>query len=147
MTLENAKELLRVLIALACEDGDFHPREKALIYSIGRANRVSEEVLDDLIKHPKGLSENLSALPYEDQFEILYNLLRMMKADSVVMNEEVFFTQKITAHLGFQLSAIMELYPHVHVNVRDPQKLKALRNQLMAHRLDNSTTKENHTSQ
>ena len=143
MNPDNAKELLRVLIMLAYEDGEFHPREERFIRDIARANQLPEGTIEQLMA-TKTPVEELSSLPYEDKFEILYNLLIMMKADNIVMDKEVMFIQKIAFNLGFQLSAIMELYPYTHANVRDPQKIRALRKALRAHRL-NADDKEGAT--
>ena len=124
-----------MLVILALEDGNFHPREEKFIRDIARANCISEEILSQIIADRAPIGD-LSSLTYDDKFEMLYNLLVMMKVDRVVMDKEIMFIQKIAFNLGFQLSAIMELYPHVHANVRDTQKLKVLRKALLAHRLD-----------
>ena len=139
--MENKRELIQVLIALACEDGDFHPQEKQLIQNIARTNRIPEEELEGLIKEKAPLRIDFSKLSYEDRFEILYNLLAMMKADHEVLNQEIIFIQKIVDHLGFHLSAIMELYPHVHPTIRNPNQIKSLRKNFFSHTLEASQSR------
>ena len=139
MNPNSIKELLHLLVMLACEDDNFHPREEKLIRDVARANSIPEETLNHIIANKAPIGD-LSTLSYDDKFEILYNLLVMMKMDNAIMDKEVIFIQKITYNLGFQLSAIMELYPHTHANVRDPQKLKTLRKTLLSHRIEQSTS-------
>ena len=136
------KELLRALITLACEDGEFHPKEEQFVKRIAQANQVDDAVINELIADKTPLTNDYSMLSYEERFETLYSLLIMMKADNVVMDQEVVFIQKMATHLGFHLSAVMELYPHVHTNVRDPHTYKMMRNTLRNHLL----TAKNDTS-
>ena len=66
--MENKKEFLQVLIALACEDGEFHPRERQLIENIARRHHIAEEELIELIEKQEPLPTNLSDRPYKDRF-------------------------------------------------------------------------------
>ena len=66
----------------------------------------------------------------------------MMKADNVVMDQEVVFIQKMAHSLRFSSISCLELYPHVHTNVRDPHTYKMMRNTLRNHLL----TAKNDTS-
>ena len=138
---QHAEYLLRVLVALACADGEFHPREEMLVRRIARSHQVSNEVLEKLIEEKKSV-ENFSKLSYQERFDILYNLLLMMKADNVVMDEELSLIQKMATNLGFQHSAIMELYAHVRVNFRDSEALKTLSNTMRKHTLDTFNNSE-----
>ena len=66
----------------------------------------------------------------------------MMKADNEVLNKEVIFIQKMASYLGFHFSAIMELYPHVHPNVRNPQKMKSLQKEFHVHTKEHGSKNE-----
>ena len=125
-TKHPASYLISLLKHMALADGIIDPREERIIRRVGTANGMNQATLDELFQENKENKEindleNLHHLPYNTKFDILYNLLVLMKADDIVVNEEITMAQKIANAIGFQLAALMELYPHAHPNVRDPQ--------------------------
>ena len=131
MSMENIIQQIRVLIGLAQVDGNFHEREKQLILRMGRKHKLDEEKVKALIAESKTYDpSSLKDLNYEEKFEVLYQLIVMMKADNSVMDEEVVFIQRIAKHLGFEFSVIMELYTHIRSNIRDPLLFKTLRKEM-----------------
>ena len=132
MAARPKEHLMRLLKAMAMVDGVMHPSEEIVIRRVGIANGLHQDQIAEILADSTvtDLWGGLEDLPYDEKFDLLYHLLVLMKADDEVMNEEVNLTQKIAAHLGFQLAALMELYPHAHVNVRDPQNIARLRKHL-----------------
>ena len=133
MDTDTVKKLLRLLVRLAREDGEFHPQEEKFIRSLGEAHHLAEDVVTSIMTEKVGKKLDFSTLSYEERFEILYNLIIMMKVDNEVMNEELFFIQKIAPTLGFQQSAIMELYPHAHANLRNRHQIRIMQKNLRGH--------------
>ena len=127
-----ASYLVGLLKHMALADGSIDPREERIIRRVGAANGMSQAALDKLFQETDEINniEDLRSLPYNTKFDILYNLLILMKADDIVVNEEITMAQKIANAIGFQLAALMELYPHAHPNVRDPQMLRNIKKKL-----------------
>lgn len=127
--MDKIRRQLSLLITLAKSDGNFHEKEKAVIERLAMANHFPDEELKALILEPDGL-DDLTDVAYEDKFDYLYNVIMLMKVDNVILDSELLFCQKIANSLGFKLSAFMELYPHVHVNMKDHEQLKMLKKKL-----------------
>lgn len=120
---------MSLLITLANSDGEFHERERAIIERVAQANEVSDEELNELIESPDPV-DGLQDLPYDEKFDYLYNVILLMKADSVIQDSELLFCQKIANSLGFQLAAFMEMYPYVHTNMKSPEDMRMLKKKL-----------------
>ena len=133
--MDSIRTQVSLLISLANSDGEFHEREKAVIERVARAGKISESDLDELIKNPEPVND-LDQLPYDDRFNYLYNVILLIKADSVIQDSELLFCQKIANSLGFQLAALMELYPHVHINLRDPEQLTMLKKKFLNYQVE-----------
>ncbi len=124
------KYLINILMSLAKSDDDFDEREKRVIERIAYSNGLSEKETEVLLSAEVKPIQNLKKLDYEEKFEILYHLIALMKADNQVVNTEVIFIQKITENLGFQLAAIMEMYPFVHVNFAKPADISKVKKRI-----------------
>lgn len=121
---------------MAYSDDELDEREWKLIERVAIANGCSKSKLNQFLKEKQPIG-SLKKLPYEDKFEYLYHLLALMKADNEVLDSEVAFIQKIGHQLGFQMAAVMELYPHVHVNLRNTEIILQLKERLKHLTLDN----------
>jgi len=110
-------EQLLTLSLLAQSDGVLDETEKNLIWSIGSENGLTAKEIGDILSSPiQNLSfENMSK---DEKFDLLYNTIVLMKVDGKIMDEEILFCQKITQKLGIELRALLEIYPHVHGNVK-----------------------------
>ena len=117
---------------LAKSDSDFDERERRAIERIANSSNFPRKELERMFADPpnKSVLNEIESLPFDDKFDILYYLIAIMKADDQVVNKEVVFLQEITFLLGFQLSAIMELYHSVSVNVVSPAEIRTLRKRL-----------------
>lgn len=127
------KNRLKVLIKLATSDGAIHPKEKKLIHRLGRINGLTEKEVNELIADPGNDIINLNRLSNEDKFEHLFNLIQLMKVDGEVFDEEIIYCQGITKRLGFDLSHLMEMYPHIYPNMVDREKKIELRKKAMSY--------------
>ena len=50
-----------------------------------------------------------------------------MKIDGKVYNKEILFCQQIVTKLGYELGAIMEIYPFVYKNLKIPDEKRFLK--------------------
>lgn len=111
--LFNRKAELNVMINLAVIDRMMDQKEINLIKMIGKANEISEEEVDELIKHPQTVT-NLRLMTEDERFEHLYYLILLMKADGRVIREEISFCEKIALRLGYDKEVIGILSQHIY---------------------------------
>jgi uncharacterized tellurite resistance protein B-like protein len=88
------KEQLNVLINLAASDKSVGDKESKTIHMIGKANGISKEEVDEMMKHPKPIG-NLAGLTEDQKFENLYHLIQLMKSDGQVFKSEMHFCEHI----------------------------------------------------
>jgi uncharacterized membrane protein YebE (DUF533 family) len=107
------KAELNVLINLAASDRNVAERESKLIHAIGKANGISIEEVDKLLKNPKPIS-NIQTLTIDEKFEHLYYLIQLMKMDGQVFRSEIVFCEHIAEKLGFKKGVVGEISQHVY---------------------------------
>src|SRR5688572_31148900 len=125
------KAELNVLINLAASDKNVAERESKLIHSIGKANGISKEEVDQLLKNPKPIT-NIQTLTIDEKFEHLYYLIQLMKMDGQVFRSEIVFCEHIAEKLGFRKGVVAEVSQHVYSDPtitadRDMVKTKAMK--------------------
>jgi uncharacterized membrane protein YebE (DUF533 family) len=106
------KRELNVLINLAAIDGKIEEREVKLIHSIGKANGLSADEIDQFIRKPEPIAE-LSAMTNDEKFEHLYYMIQMMRMDGKVFKTEIAFCENIAEKLGYRKGVIMELAAYI----------------------------------
>lgn len=104
---------LSALITLANADGEFSGEEKQLIYMIGKANRLKDEEIDDLVENPVDLPP-LSTMTDDEKFDYLYNVVQLMKIDSQVYLSEIKYCEEIAEKLGFKKKVIGALSKQIY---------------------------------
>lgn len=108
--MDNFKAHLKSLIQLAVSDQNFDKVEKMLIYSIGKAHKVPESEIDQMVKEnldSKGEVEvNFSALSFDEKFEYLYNIVQLMKIDNEVFLSEIKYCEDMAEKLGFKRKVV-----------------------------------------
>lgn len=109
----NKKAELNVLINLAASDGKIEEKEAKLIYIIGKANGLSHDEIDEMIKNPEPITQ-LSAMTNDEKFEHLYYLIQLMRMDGQVFRSEIAFCEKIAEKLGYRKAVVMEIAQHVY---------------------------------
>lgn len=111
------KEQLCALTELAACDGKIDNSERELIISIGESKGLERNEILEVLEAQTDYY-HLDELNEDERFDLLYNAILLMKIDGQVKNEEVRFCEYIASKLGYELRAIMEIYPEVHPNVK-----------------------------
>ena len=120
------KAQISTLIQLANADGEFSGEEKQLIYMIGKANRMKEEEIDDLVAHPVEMPP-LSTMTDDDKFEYLFQVVQLMKIDSQVYLSEIKYCEDIAEKLGFKRKVIGALSKQIYSDPAITTNVNALR--------------------
>lgn len=107
------KAELNILINLAASDKNVAEREAKLIHTIGKANGISKEDIDNLLQNPKPIG-SLTALTDDQKFEHLYYLIQLMKMDGQVFRSEIVFCENIAEKLGYKKGVVAEISQHVY---------------------------------
>jgi uncharacterized tellurite resistance protein B-like protein len=107
------KEQLNVLINLAASDSKVAEKEAKVIQMIGKANGLSKDEVDSMMKSPKPIGD-LSFLSEDQKFENLYHLIQLMKSDGQVFKSEVHFCEQIAEKLGYKKAVVAELSSRIY---------------------------------
>ncbi len=116
---------LAILIELANRDGEIDQTERKLISQIGAAHNHTEEEIEEIIKNTPTIDYDL--LTSEERFEMLYDLVRLMKVDGKIFDDEILYCLEVARKLGYPMEAIMELYGLVHANLKLTSEINLLR--------------------
>lgn len=107
------KEQLNVLINLAASDSKVAEKEAKVIQMIGKANGISKEEVDNMLKAPRPIGD-LTSFTEDQKFENLYHLIQLMKSDGQVFKSEVHFCENIAEKLGYKKGVVMELSSRIY---------------------------------
>jgi uncharacterized tellurite resistance protein B-like protein len=107
------KEQLNVLINLAASDSKVAEKEAKVIHMIGKANGMSRDEVDTMMKSPQPIGD-LSSLSEDQKFENLYHLIQLMKSDGQVFKSEVHFCEQIAEKLGYKKAVVSELSSRIY---------------------------------
>ena len=107
------KEQLNVLINLAASDNKVAEKESKVIHMIGKANGMTKEEVDAMLKKPLPIG-NLSALTEDQKFENLYHLIQLMKSDGQVFKSEIHFCEHVAEKLGYKKGVVAELSARIY---------------------------------
>ena len=110
-----AKIQLQALINLAISDMHFADEERELIYTIGQAHGLERKKIDEMISDPKPIGD-VSILGEEDRFQMLYNIVQLMKIDRKVYVVEIKYCEDIATRLGYNKKVIKELSAKIYAN-------------------------------
>jgi len=104
---------LSILIQLSLIDNELSPKEKRMIYALGKGNRMPETEIDQLMNHhlrnARHQLPDLNNLSDNDKFDYLYNIVQLMKIDEKVYLSEIRFCQNLAVKLGFNKKVIGDL--------------------------------------
>ncbi|MEQ8879939.1 MAG: TerB family tellurite resistance protein [Cyclobacteriaceae bacterium] len=116
--VDNIKSHLQSLVQLALADQKFDREEQIWIYSIGKANKVKEKEIQELIRTEMAKKNaepiSFSALSFEERFEYLYNLIQLMKIDNEVFLSEINYCEGLADMLGFQKAVVKKLSARIY---------------------------------
>ena len=107
------KEQLNVLINLAASDNTVAEKEAKVIHMIGKANGMTKEEIDGMLKKPQPIG-NLSSFSEDQKFENLYHLIQLMKSDGQVFKSEIHFCEQVAEKLGYKKGVVAELSSRIY---------------------------------
>src|SRR5882724_11039036 len=107
------KEQLNVLINLAASDNTVAEKEAKTIHIIGKANGISKEEVDAMLKKPQPIG-SLATLTEDQKFENLYHLIQLMKSDGQVFKSEIHFCEQVAEKLGYKKGVVAELSSRIY---------------------------------
>ena len=120
-----SKTSLSILIELANRDGEIDESERKLIHQIGLAHNHTEEEIADLIANTPPIEYD--ELSNDERFEMLYDLVRIMKVDGKIFDDEILYCLDVARKLGYPMEAVMELYGLVHANLKLSSEIRLLK--------------------
>ncbi len=107
------KEQLNILINLAASDAKIGEKEAKIILMIGKANGLTSDEVNQMMKAPKPVGY-LSSFTEDQRFENLYHLIQLMKADGQVFKSEIAFCENVADRLGYKKSVVAELSSRIY---------------------------------
>jgi uncharacterized tellurite resistance protein B-like protein len=107
------KEQLNVLINLAASDNTVAEKEAKVIHMIAKANGISKEEVEAMMKKPQAIGD-LSSLTEDQKFENLYHLIQLMKSDGQVFKSEIHFCEQVAEKLGYKKAVVGELSARIY---------------------------------
>lgn len=107
------KEQLNILINLAASDMTVGEKEAKIILMIGKANGLSKDEIEEMMKAPKPVGD-LGRFSEDQKFENLYHLIQLMKADGQVFKSEISFCEEIAEKLGYKKGVVAELSSRIY---------------------------------
>lgn len=112
------KNHLRALIQLSIVDNDFGHPEKSYVYTIGKANRVPELEIDELVAEVLNAKEhseiNYSGLLSDERFQYLYDIIQLMKIDGEVFLTEIRYCEELAEKLGYDKKVVKAVSSKVY---------------------------------
>lgn len=115
---ENQKNHLKALIELSFVDGNFVEPEKSHVYAIGKANKLTEEEIDDLVKDVISKKEtadfNYRGLLPEERFDFLYDIIQLMKLDGQIFLSEIKYCETIAEKLGYDKKVVKKMSSRIY---------------------------------
>ena len=107
------KDQLNVLINLAASDGTVGEKETKVIQTIAKANGISKEEVDMMLKKPTPIG-SMDTLTEDQKFENLYHLIQLMKSDGQVFKSEIHFCEQVAEKLGYKKGVVAELSSRIY---------------------------------
>lgn len=129
-------EQLKLLVNLARIDGEMASKEREYIINIGKAHGFPESSVETLFysSHETIIPKELTP---DQRFNYLFNLVKLMKLDERLYEEEIRFCANIATKLGYQSQVMFELLLKVKSEDMDQKEVDSLK-ELTAKYLSNS---------
>jgi uncharacterized tellurite resistance protein B-like protein len=117
---------MKLLISLAQIDGNVAEREKNYIINIGRANGIYPDEITPLFsqRHDLIIPKNLDK---DQRFNMVFNLVQLMKIDERMYKEEILFCSKVAANLGYDQEAMFDFLLHVKTAAMGSDEVESLK--------------------
>ncbi|MBS1490617.1 MAG: TerB family tellurite resistance protein [Bacteroidetes bacterium] len=107
------KDQLNILINLAASDNTVADKEAKVIRMIAKANGITNEEVDAMLKKPQPIGD-LSSFSEDQKFENLYHLIQLMKSDGQVFKSEIHFCEQVAEKLGYKKGVVAELSSRIY---------------------------------
>ena len=115
---QNIKNHLKALIQLSCIDRDFGEPERTYVYTIGKANRVPEKEIDELVTEVLSEKENsevtFQGLSTDQRFDYLYDIVQLMKIDGDVFLTEIKYCESVAEQLGYDKKVVKKMSTRIY---------------------------------
>jgi hypothetical protein len=108
---------LNLLVQLAKIDGVVVQDEIDLIKQIGQANGMSSDEISQCFDDPD-MIEDFDKISDDEKYEVVYNIVQLMKIDGRLYKEEIAFCAKVASKLGYNEEVLLELMLKIY---SDPQ--------------------------
>ncbi len=106
--MSNTRTYLNILVQLARVDGVVVQEEIDLINQVGKANSMSDEEITQCFDEPSDIG-SLSHLPDDEKYEYIYGIVKLMKIDGRLYEDEIKFCAKMASKLGYNEDVLFEL--------------------------------------
>jgi uncharacterized tellurite resistance protein B-like protein len=99
---------MNMLVQLARIDGVVVQEEIDLITKIGVGFGMSSEEISECFQNPEEIGE-LSSFGDDEKYELIYNMVQVMKIDGRLYKEEIQYCAKMATGLGYDEEVLTEL--------------------------------------
>ena len=119
----SAHSHMKNLIEIAVADGHFHDDEYALLKEIARKYGVSEKKLAYIRENPDGIEFEVPQ-DKNEKFSQLFDLVKMMVADTHIDHNEVKLCNVYAHRFGYKEENIPELIDVITQNIQNGNDVK-----------------------
>ena len=106
--ISSTRAHMNMLVQLARIDGVVVQEEIDLIKQIGTDFGMSSEEISACFENPDQIGD-LSTLVDDEKYELIYNMVQMMKIDGRLYKEEIQYCAKMATCLGYNEEVLAEL--------------------------------------
>lgn len=110
--LSYKKNHIKNLLALAKADGFVHEKEQKMLFKIGKRYGLKDRQVQELINSDEKYSVNVPD-NFNDQMNVLYDLVLMVWADGVVEKKEIDFCEALVKRFGMKKEIVKWLLHEV----------------------------------
>lgn len=118
MESQNIRNHLKALVQISIIDRDFGQPEKSYVYTIGQANKFSEEEIDEIVREVLQAKDaedvNFEGLMTEERFDYLYDIVQLMKIDGEVFLTEIKYCEDIAEKLGYTRKVVKKMASRIY---------------------------------
>lgn len=107
--MEETRSHIINLYMMALSDGEFAPQEMELILTIAEERGISKEEFEKIISNPLGVKFYIPN-SFMDRIKLLYDFVRIIKADDVIEQEEKEMFLKFCKKFKFDEESSNELF-------------------------------------
>ena len=97
-----------------------------MIGRIGRENSLDPDQVETLINDPKPV-EKIEDLPKEAKLELIIDIIKLMKIDNEVHQQEIKFCENISVKLGYNAEVVKDLSAYISTTTQENSSKKLLK--------------------